>query len=766
MDISELFQTTLIPSMKKEEPQKPAAKKTGEKKGAKKGAQPARYRLPVTLHSNYTEPVVIGGEGFPEEMTESEILKEARERHGCFKNFTAEALDEKTMLLVPQAYNCVKKGILKITDELEVRFGDDAMDISPIAEGIKEIPYEKLARYASEQAGTGIDLLHEGSTVTLLYSMDGSGSIENLKFPVTAVLGANTSITVQEDEFREFVSGMNRKGESAADNEDGGDEDEDPENDATPEETAATAKGLLTADNFLRFVESKEPTYKGGHGQLYINEKLNFVRALYKKKFTALNKAEKKETLYPSDATLSLIYEKIQLTPEMFGGRKEVTERDIQRYLEKDRPEYSKERTKIEYDEKHKLIIATIMGGKRGAVEYSEENGTRYRTSDTPFMHITAATDGSGRGRMVWKMPKIPYRMLRSMCHFFGKVYRTYGTESLVSIMWDPDKDGYSLYVPEQTVLPGSVDYRNDGNIQKRMWTLGTFHSHGIFSPYFSHTDDENEKADGIYGVAGNFDRPDPLIKMRAGTGGNLIARLARFLSGYTGDMAIKAAIADGDTVEYKNVDRQPFDSEDAGENKAVVLAENIESCFHVRLDSYPEYILKTEDIDRIFHSLNKEGSLVSSSSSDINILVSCVDNHAARKVCHDWFGKVYFPGTTFFIDPANEDVSGEVVIAKRNAHTITSPNRFWYYPDIINDPGRPVNEMSCEELNNAAPQHFATNCYAADICFAFIAGIIMCQENARLILGGITYFHAFKMFQRFYACEYDEEEERYVREA
>lgn len=39
------------------------------------------------------------------------------------------------------------------------------------------------------------------------------------------------------------------------------------------------------------------------------------------------------------------------------------------------------------------------------------------------------------------------------------------------------------------------------------------------------------------------------------GTGGNLIARLARFLSGDTGDLTINVAIADGDTVEYKNVD-------------------------------------------------------------------------------------------------------------------------------------------------------------------------------------------------------------------
>ena len=133
MDFNNLIQATLIPNMKKEE-----AKKTSPKKSTKKGTQPVKYRQPITLYSNHANPVIIEGDGLPEEMTESEILKEARDRHGCFKNFTTEVLDEKTMLLIPQAYSCVKKGSLKITDELEVRFGDNIMDISPITEGIRK----------------------------------------------------------------------------------------------------------------------------------------------------------------------------------------------------------------------------------------------------------------------------------------------------------------------------------------------------------------------------------------------------------------------------------------------------------------------------------------------------------------------------------------------------------------------------------------------------------------------------------------------------
>lgn len=82
MDLTSFFQSTLIPDMKKEEPKKPEKKqgsKKENKKETKKGSKLVRYRLPVTLYSNYTEPVIVGGDEFPEELTESEILKEARD---------------------------------------------------------------------------------------------------------------------------------------------------------------------------------------------------------------------------------------------------------------------------------------------------------------------------------------------------------------------------------------------------------------------------------------------------------------------------------------------------------------------------------------------------------------------------------------------------------------------------------------------------------------------------------------------------------------
>jgi len=252
------------------------------------------------------------------------------------------------------------------------------------------------------------------------------------------------------------------------------------------------------------------------------------------------------------------------------------------------------------------------------------------------------------------------------------------------------------------------------------------------------------------------------------GTGGNLIARLARFLSSYQNDnVELSLSIIDGDTVEVKNIGRQPFDLEDVGSNKAVSLASNIESCLGVTISAFGEYLENTYRLNQIVGSKH-EGMIdgyQTYSASDVDILVSCVDNHAARKVMHDWFENNNSYGEIFFIDSANEEVSGEVVFARASGNRVVAPDRFFYYPEISKDIGKSVTEMSCEELNNVNPQHYATNCFAADICFSYIANLLSNIENAQYMKGGITYFHALNMFSRFDAYYYNEEAGTYVRE-
>lgn len=124
----------------------------------------------------------------------------------------------------------------------------------------------------------------------------------------------------------------------------------------------------------------------------------------------------------------------------------------------------------------------------------------------------------------------------------------------------------------------------------------------------------------------------DILLVGCGGTGGCLFARMMRFLYDYAEtDMEITFRIMDGDHVELKNLARQPFSEEDLGKNKAVALAASAQEVFGIDVKAYPEYL--TPDNMARYLSPNSY-----SSSSDIRIIIGAVDNHACRKLLHEYF--------------------------------------------------------------------------------------------------------------------------------
>ena len=102
----------------------------------------------------------------------------------------------------------------------------------------------------------------------------------------------------------------------------------------------------------------------------------------------------KKNDMYPTDATIGLVFTQIKLNPMMFDGASEVTAKEIIRILGKQYPEYSQERTILEYDKKKKLIIPTLKSGKRGAYQgYVLEETEDYRLEETVLKSITEKKD-------------------------------------------------------------------------------------------------------------------------------------------------------------------------------------------------------------------------------------------------------------------------------------------------------------------------------------------------------------------------------------
>ena len=230
------------------------------------------------------------------------------------------------------------------------------------------------------------------------------------------------------------------------------------------------------------------------------------------------------------------------------------------------------------------------------------------------------------------------------------------------------------------------------------------------------------------------------------GTGGCFFGRFVRFMADfYAENTTINLSIVDGDTVEIKNLGRQPFVEQDVGENKAVALAMAAEEALGVRVKAYPIYISESN-----MHMLSDSFDLYEEHEA-VNILIGAVDNHACRKVFHAFYKRCKtYGGNFFFIDAANEYSSGDVVVGIIKQHDIYAPDRCHYYPEVLTDTEKPVYEKSCEELNASEPQHLATNSLAADMIFSYVTQLIAGGSLALMAKGGIIYFDAFRFFSRF----------------
>ena len=201
------------------------------------------------------------------------------------------------------------------------------------------------------------------------------------------------------------------------------------------------------------------------------------------------------------------------------------------------------------------------------------------------------------------------------------------------------------------------------------------------------------------------------------GTGTYFLKEFCRFIAG--GHTLIKKlTIVDGDVVEAKNMERQAFSEEDIGFNKAAVMADVLSSAFDLDIESYDEYLTELKDLEAMF------------SGSSLPVIVGCVDNHACRLLLEKFFNT---HDNVIYLDSANEFSTGEVIFAYKKDGKVLSPCRSHYYPEI-SKATKKVTEMSCEELNNVAPQHIATNMTAGNVLLKEMCSILSGKANPGMV--------------------------------
>ena len=221
--------------------------------------------------------------------------------------------------------------------------------------------------------------------------------------------------------------------------------------------------------------------------------------------------------------------------------------------------------------------------------------------------------------------------------------------------------------------------------------------------------------------------KPVKIVMLGAGGTGSYVAmhlyRLMHCLNRH-----VRIIIADGDSVEEKNLARQHFTVYDLGKNKAKVIAERYAAAFRMKAEYIPDFIEDKERLKELLkpvYSTGEKNTFIP--YKEMVILLGCVDNNKSRCLCNDVF---YECDDLIYIDSGNGEHNGQVVCGvRRKGKTMSKPVGF-VYPDILEDTDKFPTELSCAEASISAPQTIAANMTAAAMVVNLLHNILVLCDN------------------------------------
>ncbi|MEK4297420.1 hypothetical protein [Paenibacillus sp. FSL R5-0914] len=247
---------------------------------------------------------------------------------------------------------------------------------------------------------------------------------------------------------------------------------------------------------------------------------------------------------------------------------------DVRKALQKDHPECSKSRTKMDWDAKQNIIVPIITGGKKGAFFIEGSRGffstAKELFENKEIVNILAAQDGFYEVRenpigifvaksyiselQNWEgfqqlltqlpeinsldqcqegfklsLPKIPEHLILQLISFFAD-YSALEVEVMGVLYWDSLNKNYVLNIPQQKVSKESIE-PNYTEFRPNLIRVAEIHSHNTMRAYFSSIDNEDEIGTMLYGVIGRIIKGDGVIrfdiKTRAGVAGKFLPLLS-----------------------------------------------------------------------------------------------------------------------------------------------------------------------------------------------------------------------------------------------
>lgn len=225
------------------------------------------------------------------------------------------------------------------------------------------------------------------------------------------------------------------------------------------------------------------------------------------------------------------------------------------------------------------------------------------------------------------------------------------------------------------------------------------------------------------------------------GNGGYITQRLSKLLSSIhrlnDGKTKFSYQIIDQDIVEDSNLQRQPFLPKDIGKNKAQVLASRYGKAYQIPVFHREQFVESVEELENSFASNHDElTTLLEAQEFHVyKILIGAVDNHASRKIMHEYFSK---NGNIVYIDcgvdgvlaegtdeeKAKSGYSGHCVCGVR-IKDVELGSVCDVYPDILEDQESLLPTQSCGQRVVYQPQRMQANEFAALITMGYLNQII-----------------------------------------
>lgn len=177
--------------------------------------------------------------------------------------------------------------------------------------------------------------------------------------------------------------------------------------------------------------------------------------------------------------------------------------------------------------------------------------------------------------------------------------------------------------------------------------------------------------------MANNYTRYKFYVIGVGGTGSLLARDLPKLLLG----TSHKMMLLDGDTVESKNIERQGYQAQDVGDNKALALSRKINSLYPIECEFDDKYCT--------YESLF---ALIQDDKGYVPVIIGCVDNDATRMILEKVFKKL---ADVIYIDSANSEYEGNIYITtKKNGIQQSNLRSQCYKFDLDKHP----LDVSCQE--------------------------------------------------------------------